>query len=54
MKDLKDETLKAFKSFKVIARLKALKYAKDLKADALITGHYVERIKNNGRASIYL
>ncbi len=29
------------------------KYAKDLKADALITGHYVSRIQNNGRASMY-
>tara|TARA_Y100000591_G_scaffold328097_1_gene353837 strand:+ start:674 stop:1801 length:1128 start_codon:yes stop_codon:yes gene_type:complete len=29
------------------------KYAKDLKADALITGHYVSRLKNNGRASMY-
>lgn len=29
------------------------KYAKDLKADALITGHYVSRIKNNGHASMY-
>ena len=28
------------------------KYAKDLKADALITGHYVSRIKN-GHASMY-
>ncbi len=29
------------------------KYAKDLKADALITGHYVSRIKKNGHASMY-
>ena len=29
------------------------KYAKDLKADALITGHYVVRMKNNGKASMY-
>ncbi len=29
------------------------KYAKDLKADALITGHYVTRIKSNGHASMY-
>ncbi len=29
------------------------KYAKDLKADALITGHYVKRIQNNGRGSMY-
>ena len=29
------------------------KYAKDLKADALITGHYVTRMKNNGKASMY-
>ena len=29
------------------------KYAKNLKADALITGHYVSRIKNNGYASMY-
>ena len=29
------------------------KYAKDLKADALITGHYVSRIKKNGNASMY-
>ena len=29
------------------------KYAKDLKADALITGHYVSRIQNNGHASMY-
>ncbi len=29
------------------------KYAKDLKADALITGHYVSRIQKNGRASMY-
>ena len=29
------------------------KYAKDLNADALITGHYVSRIKKNGHASMY-
>ena len=29
------------------------KYAKDLKADALITGHYVARIEKDGQASMY-
>tara|TARA_B100000579_G_scaffold12545_1_gene9221 strand:- start:213 stop:1343 length:1131 start_codon:yes stop_codon:yes gene_type:complete len=29
------------------------KYAKDLRADALITGHYVTRLKNNGKANMY-
>ena len=29
------------------------KYAKDLKADALITGHYVSRVKVNGHANMY-
>ena len=29
------------------------KYAKDLKADALITGHYVSRIQKNGNACMY-
>ena len=29
------------------------KYAKDLKADALITGHYVVRMQNNGIAKMY-
>ena len=29
------------------------KYSKDLRADALITGHYVSRIQNNGHASMY-
>ena len=29
------------------------KYAKDLKADALVTGHYVSRIQNNGHANMY-
>jgi len=29
------------------------KYSKDLNADALITGHYVTRIKNNGKANMY-
>ena len=29
------------------------KYAKELKADALITGHYVSRIQINGNASMY-
>tara|TARA_B100001123_G_scaffold432499_1_gene555671 strand:+ start:2121 stop:3269 length:1149 start_codon:yes stop_codon:yes gene_type:complete len=28
-------------------------YAQDLKADALITGHYVNRIQNNGHAEMY-
>ena len=28
-------------------------HAKDLKADALITGHYVKRIENNGNAEMY-
>jgi tRNA-specific 2-thiouridylase len=28
-------------------------YAKELKADALITGHYVNRIQNNGNAEMY-
>jgi len=28
-------------------------YAKEIKADALITGHYVNRIKNNGSAEMY-
>ena len=28
-------------------------YAKELKADALVTGHYVNRIKNNGNADMY-
>ena len=28
-------------------------YAKELKADALVTGHYVNRIKNNGTAGMY-
>ena len=28
-------------------------YAKELKADALITGHYVNRIQNNGKAEMY-
>lgn len=28
-------------------------YAKELKADALITGHYVSRIQKNGNASMY-
>ena len=28
-------------------------YAKELKADALVTGHYVNRIKNNGNAEMY-
>ena len=30
-----------------------LKYAKELKADALITGHYVSRIQKNGHAAMY-
>ena len=29
------------------------KYAKDLNADALITGHYVSRIQKNGNANMY-
>ena len=29
------------------------KYAKDLNADALITGHYVSRFQKNGQASMY-
>ena len=29
------------------------KYAKDLKADALITGHYVSRVQINGNANMY-
>ena len=29
------------------------KYAKDLNADALITGHYVSRIQSNGHANMY-
>ena len=29
------------------------KYAKDLKADTLVTGHYVTRIQNNGHANMY-
>ena len=29
------------------------KYAKDLKADALVTGHYVTRIQKNGNANMY-
>ena len=29
------------------------KYAKELKADALITGHYVSRVQVNGHASMY-
>ena len=29
------------------------KYAKELKADALITGHYVSRVQSNGHASMY-
>ena len=29
------------------------KYAKDLRADALITGHYVSRMQSNGHASMY-
>jgi len=28
-------------------------YAKELKADALVTGHYVNRIKKNGKAEMY-
>ncbi len=29
------------------------KYSKDLKADALITGHYIKRIQNNGKSYMY-
>jgi tRNA-uridine 2-sulfurtransferase len=29
------------------------KYAKELNADALVTGHYVTRFQNNGKASMY-
>ena len=29
------------------------KYAKELKADALITGHYVSRVQHNGHANMY-
>ena len=29
------------------------KYAKDLNADALVTGHYVTRLHNNGKANMY-
>ena len=29
------------------------KYARELKADALVTGHYVSRIQRNGHASMY-
>jgi tRNA-uridine 2-sulfurtransferase len=29
------------------------KYAKDLRADALITGHYVTRVQDNGHANMY-
>jgi tRNA-specific 2-thiouridylase len=29
------------------------KYAKELNADALVTGHYVTRFKNNGKANMY-
>ncbi len=29
------------------------KYAKDLNADALITGHYVSRVQQNGHANLY-
>ena len=29
------------------------KFAKDLKADALVTGHYVDRMQTNGKSSMY-
>jgi tRNA-specific 2-thiouridylase len=29
------------------------KYAKDLNADALVTGHYISRVQKNGRANMY-
>ena len=30
------------------------KYAKEINADALVTGHYVSRLQNNGEASMYI
>ena len=29
------------------------KYSKDLKADALVTGHYIKRVQNNGKSYMY-
>ncbi len=29
------------------------KYSKDLKADALITGHYIKRVQSNGKSAMY-
>ena len=29
------------------------KYSKDLKADALVTGHYIKRIQSNGKSAMY-
>ncbi len=29
------------------------KYSKDLKADALVTGHYIKRVQTNGKGSMY-
>ena len=29
------------------------KYSKDLNADALVTGHYIRRVQNNGKSSMY-
>ena len=29
------------------------KFAKEFKADALVTGHYVSRVQNNGHANMY-
>ena len=29
------------------------KYSKDLKADALVTGHYIKRVQNNGKSAMY-
>ena len=29
------------------------KYSKDLKADVLVTGHYIKRLQTNGKSSMY-
>ena len=29
------------------------RYSKDLKADALVTGHYIKRVQNNGKSAMY-
>ena len=29
------------------------KYSKDLNADALVTGHYIKRVQNNGKSAMY-